>query len=145
MVPLFALLIPERGNEQKILEVTKNIIDLLTGEVFHPSYPAIEGLNHHNVKVEHTNEEEEECVKVDWTCKEEEIKSESKTDGSTKRNSRERCPRPLYSRDSAQEDLTIPLHHQVYGNPPERCPRPLYSRDPTQEDLIIPHHHQVDD
>ncbi|XP_077322306.1 uncharacterized protein LOC143956051 [Lithobates pipiens] len=27
-------------------------------------------------------------------------------------------------------------------NPPERCPRPLYSRDSTQEDLTIPHHHQ---
>ncbi|XP_073467899.1 uncharacterized protein [Aquarana catesbeiana] len=29
-----------------------------------------------------------------------------------------------------------------YRNPPERCPRPLYSRDSTQEDHIIPHHHQ---
>ncbi|PIO30738.1 hypothetical protein AB205_0158310 [Aquarana catesbeiana] len=28
------------------------------------------------------------------------------------------------------------------GNPPERCPRPLYSRDSTQEGLTIPHHHQ---
>ncbi|XP_077322727.1 uncharacterized protein LOC143956382 [Lithobates pipiens] len=30
------------------------------------------------------------------------------------------------------------------GNPPERCPRPLYSRDSTQEGHTIPHHHQVD-
>ncbi|PIO09149.1 hypothetical protein AB205_0027160, partial [Aquarana catesbeiana] len=29
------------------------------------------------------------------------------------------------------------------GNPPERCPHPLYSRDSTQEDHTIPHHHQV--
>ncbi|PIO09385.1 hypothetical protein AB205_0200140 [Aquarana catesbeiana] len=29
-----------------------------------------------------------------------------------------------------------------YRNPPERCPRPLYSRDSTQEGLTIPHHHQ---
>ncbi|PIO11014.1 hypothetical protein AB205_0200050, partial [Aquarana catesbeiana] len=29
-----------------------------------------------------------------------------------------------------------------YRNPPERCPRPLYSRDSTQEDHTIPHHHQ---
>ncbi|XP_077346115.1 uncharacterized protein LOC143989715 [Lithobates pipiens] len=29
-----------------------------------------------------------------------------------------------------------------YRNPPERCPRPLYSRDSTQEDRTIPHHHQ---
>ncbi|PIO13840.1 hypothetical protein AB205_0065960, partial [Aquarana catesbeiana] len=27
-------------------------------------------------------------------------------------------------------------------NPPERCPRPLYSWDSTQEDHTIPHHHQ---
>ncbi|PIO09222.1 hypothetical protein AB205_0053980, partial [Aquarana catesbeiana] len=26
------------------------------------------------------------------------------------------------------------------GNPPERCPHPLYSRDSTQEDHTIPHH-----
>ncbi|XP_018423239.1 PREDICTED: zinc finger protein 3-like [Nanorana parkeri] len=30
-------------------------------------------------------------------------------------------------------------------NPPERCPRPLYSRDSTQEDLTIPHHDQGED
>ncbi|KAM5141442.1 uncharacterized protein ACMZJ9_015202 [Mantella aurantiaca] len=65
-------------------------------------------------------------------------------DGSSNRNPPERCPRPLYSRDSTQEDLTIPHHHQVDRNPPERCPRPLYSWDSTQEDLTIPHHHQVD-
>ncbi|XP_077341433.1 uncharacterized protein LOC143986900 [Lithobates pipiens] len=29
-----------------------------------------------------------------------------------------------------------------YRNPPERCPRPLYSRGSTQEDHTIPHHHQ---
>ncbi|PIO40518.1 hypothetical protein AB205_0118410 [Aquarana catesbeiana] len=28
-------------------------------------------------------------------------------------------------------------------NPPERCPRPLYSRDSTQEGHTIPHHHQI--
>ncbi|PIO11886.1 hypothetical protein AB205_0059740 [Aquarana catesbeiana] len=30
-------------------------------------------------------------------------------------------------------------------NPPERCPRPLYSQDSTQEDHTIPHQYQVDD
>ena len=30
-------------------------------------------------------------------------------------------------------------------NPSERCPRPLYSRDSTQEGHNIPHHHQVDE
>ncbi|XP_073467915.1 LOW QUALITY PROTEIN: uncharacterized protein [Aquarana catesbeiana] len=78
------------------------------------------------------------------------------------RNPPERCPHPLYSRDSTQEGHTIPHHHQsgnlrdskvevkeeikeeddessIYRNPPERCPRPLYSRDFTQEDHTIPH------
>ncbi|CAI9616160.1 unnamed protein product [Staurois parvus] len=67
-------------------------------------------------------------------------------DGSSHGNPPERCPRPLYSRDSTQEGHTNPHHHQVdgssNGNPPERCPRPLYSRDSTQEGHIIPHHHQ---
>ncbi|XP_077322203.1 uncharacterized protein LOC143955951 [Lithobates pipiens] len=31
------------------------------------------------------------------------------------------------------------------GNPPERCPRPLYSWDSTQEDHTIPHHHQSEE
>ncbi|XP_072279670.1 uncharacterized protein [Pyxicephalus adspersus] len=31
------------------------------------------------------------------------------------------------------------------GNPPERCPCPLYSRDSTQEDQEIPHHYQAKD
>ncbi|PIO31128.1 hypothetical protein AB205_0046290 [Aquarana catesbeiana] len=31
------------------------------------------------------------------------------------------------------------------GNPPERCPHPLYSRDSTQEDHTNPHHHQDED
>ncbi|PIO11614.1 hypothetical protein AB205_0101090, partial [Aquarana catesbeiana] len=30
-------------------------------------------------------------------------------------------------------------------NPPERCPHPLYSRDSTQEGHTIPHHHQGED
>ncbi|PIO15736.1 hypothetical protein AB205_0130700, partial [Aquarana catesbeiana] len=29
-----------------------------------------------------------------------------------------------------------------YWNPPERCPHPLYSRDSTQEGHTNPHHHQ---
>ncbi|PIO09735.1 hypothetical protein AB205_0052760, partial [Aquarana catesbeiana] len=34
------------------------------------------------------------------------------------------------------------MESSSYRNPPERCPRPLYSRDSTQEDHTIPHHHQ---
>ncbi|XP_077321696.1 uncharacterized protein LOC143955525 [Lithobates pipiens] len=40
-----------------------------------------------------------------------------------------------------QPPLTSP-HGSSNGNPPERCPRPLYCRDSTQEGDTIPHHHQ---
>ncbi|PIO37930.1 hypothetical protein AB205_0124050 [Aquarana catesbeiana] len=32
-----------------------------------------------------------------------------------------------------------------YRKPPERCPRPLYSRDSTQEDHTIPHYYKSGD
>ncbi|CAI9598746.1 unnamed protein product [Staurois parvus] len=41
-----------------------------------------------------------------------------------------------------QKDMMEPSNTR---NPPERCPRPLYSRDSTQEDHTIPHHHQGED
>ncbi|PIO31226.1 hypothetical protein AB205_0054520, partial [Aquarana catesbeiana] len=39
--------------------------------------------------------------------------------------------------------LSLLIKHRP--NPPERCPRPLYSRDSTQEGHTIPHHHQGED
>ncbi|XP_077322479.1 uncharacterized protein LOC143956197 isoform X2 [Lithobates pipiens] len=48
-----------------------------------------------------------------------------------------RAPRNMAS----QTPLTSP-DGSSNGNPPERCPRPLYSRDSTQEHHTIPHHHQ---
>ncbi|CAI9565941.1 unnamed protein product [Staurois parvus] len=87
-------------------------------------------------------------------------------DGSSHGNPPERCPRPLYSRDSTQEDVKEEYKEEdeEYGvmeefseghkdmmeppntrNPPERCPRPLYSRDSTQEGHTIPHHYKSGD
>ncbi|CAI9548064.1 unnamed protein product [Staurois parvus] len=43
--------------------------------------------------------------------------------------------------DNQPPPLTSP-DGSSHGNPPERCPRPLYSRDSTQEGHTIPHHHQ---
>ncbi|PIO11607.1 hypothetical protein AB205_0213370, partial [Aquarana catesbeiana] len=43
---------------------------------------------------------------------EEDTSTENSTDESSNGNSPERCPRPLYSWDSTQEDHTIPHHHQ---------------------------------
>ncbi|PIO29822.1 hypothetical protein AB205_0053160, partial [Aquarana catesbeiana] len=80
--------------------------------------------------------------------------------GSSNGNPSERCPRPLYSRDSTQEDHTIPHQYQVEGPKDIKFEvkvekeeksgnlqsmvegHPLYSRDSTQEDHTIPHHHQ---
>ncbi|XP_077345662.1 uncharacterized protein LOC143989418 [Lithobates pipiens] len=43
------------------------------------------------------------------------------------------------NKDLCQDTM---VESSSYRNPPERCPRPLYSRDSTQEGLTIPHHHQ---
>ncbi|PIO24796.1 hypothetical protein AB205_0148130, partial [Aquarana catesbeiana] len=61
------------------------------------------------IKVEEEEEEEEEMVMV---SKQGKSLLDIKTDGSGNGNPPERCPRPLYSRDSTQEDHTIPHHHQ---------------------------------
>ncbi|XP_077322399.1 uncharacterized protein LOC143956163 isoform X3 [Lithobates pipiens] len=118
---------PNRNNENKILEVINKIIDLLTLEEW-------EYLKRHKD-----------------LCKDAMMENKpphTSPDGSSNGNPPERCPRPPYSRDSTQEDHTIPHHHQVdrssNGKPPERCLRPPNSRDFTQEDHTIPHHHQVD-
>ncbi|KAM5140546.1 uncharacterized protein ACMZJ9_014416 [Mantella aurantiaca] len=111
MVPLHFLLIAERNNDKKVLEVTKKIIVLLTGEVSHPSYPVLEGYKVKNIK-ENIIAVAEECVRGDRPCKEKEIHPGNKTDGSSNRNSPERCPRPLYSQDSTQEDQEIPQEDQ---------------------------------
>ncbi|PIO11608.1 hypothetical protein AB205_0213370, partial [Aquarana catesbeiana] len=41
-----------------------------------------------------------------------------------------------------QSVCVFPTDGSSNGNPPERCPRPLYSRDSTQEGHTILHHHQ---
>ncbi|PIO27356.1 hypothetical protein AB205_0221110 [Aquarana catesbeiana] len=79
-------------------------------------------------------------------------------ESSSYRNPPERCPRPLYSRNSTQEGHIIPHHHQSENlmddnavvkeefkkedevSPPGRCS--LYSGDSTQESPTKPHHHQ---
>ncbi|XP_077322075.1 uncharacterized protein LOC143955831 [Lithobates pipiens] len=46
---------------------------------------------------------------------------------------------PKEHKDVYQDNM---VESSSYRNPPERCPRPLYSRDSTQEGHTIPHHHQ---
>ncbi|PIO11638.1 hypothetical protein AB205_0105910, partial [Aquarana catesbeiana] len=157
---------------EKILEVTKKMMELLTGE---------NGVLLENFVVK------EECIVEDEEYEVMKELSEGHKDMMEPPSNKE-CPRHLYSGDSTQEGHTIPHHHQrgdlrdskvdvkeeikeedeEYGavdfpgghkdlyqdtmvesssnrNPPERCPHPLYSRDSTQEDHTIPHHHQGED
>ncbi|XP_077345831.1 uncharacterized protein LOC143989544 isoform X2 [Lithobates pipiens] len=64
----------------------------------------------------------------------EEIKEEDDEDGVMEESKFLKEHKDLYQ-DAMVESSS-------YRNPPERCPRPLYSRDSTQEDHTIPHHHQ---
>ncbi|XP_077322655.1 uncharacterized protein LOC143956311 [Lithobates pipiens] len=117
-VPLNSLLIQEQNNEQKILEATKKMMELLTGQNGNWSNFNIV------IKEEIKDGEEEE---------EDDVMKEREYLGH----------KDLY-KDVMMEDqppLTSP-DGSSNGNPPERCPRPLYSRDSTQEDHTIPHHHQ---
>ncbi|CAI9574142.1 unnamed protein product, partial [Staurois parvus] len=45
-------------------------------------------------------------------------------------------------RESFKEVIMEPFSDT---NPPERCPHPLYSQDSTQEDHEIPHHNQSEE
>ncbi|CAI9619595.1 unnamed protein product, partial [Staurois parvus] len=67
----------------------------------------------------------------------EEIKEEEDEDGGMEESELLREHKDLYQ-DTMVESTS-------YRNPPERCPRPLYSRDSTQEGHTIPHHHQGED
>ncbi|XP_075697511.1 uncharacterized protein LOC142663093 [Rhinoderma darwinii] len=96
-------IIHERNNE-KILDLTHQIIELLTGEDEDVT----------NVKVEAIEEEEEEGTFASSSpqCKEEEIPEDIVRDGPSDSNPLERCPRPEYSQCCQEENPSVAQDHQ---------------------------------
>ncbi|XP_075070734.1 uncharacterized protein LOC142159838 isoform X2 [Mixophyes fleayi] len=85
-------LIHERNNDQRILELTNKIIQLLTGE----EWEYLEG---------HKGAYEDLMM--------ENHRTRRSRDGPRNRKAPERCPRPLYSQDCAEETHGIPEDYQV--------------------------------
>ncbi|XP_072279718.1 uncharacterized protein [Pyxicephalus adspersus] len=90
-VPPPHCLTPERNKEKKVLKVIQKMIGLLTGEN--------ECIGDYNIIIKEEYQDEDEEYGV--------------TDPPNNMSPSERCPRPLYSRDSTQEDQEIPHHHQA--------------------------------
>ncbi|PIO26691.1 hypothetical protein AB205_0133530, partial [Aquarana catesbeiana] len=99
-------LTPERHNMQKILEVTKKIMELMTGESGN--------LEDDNIVVkEEYKEEDEEYGVMEELCEgHKDLHKEIMMESPNNINPPERCPCPLYFRDSTQDGYTVPHHDQ---------------------------------
>ncbi|PIO13336.1 hypothetical protein AB205_0156880, partial [Aquarana catesbeiana] len=150
-VPPCDSLKPERHNMEKILEVTKKMMELLTGEEYleehnnlykdvmdgssngsppqrcpRPLFFRDSTLEDHTIPHDDESGNLGDCIIV----KEEYIEEDEEYG----------VMEELFDRHTdLYKDMMKPPNTR---NPPERCPRPLYSRDSTQEDHTIHHHHQ---
>ncbi|PIO37231.1 hypothetical protein AB205_0020330 [Aquarana catesbeiana] len=103
---------PERHNMQKILEVTKKMMELLTGESGSLRDSKVE------VKQEVKEEDDEDGVMEEskFLKEHKDLYQDTMVESSSYRNPPERCPHPLYSRDSTQEVHTMPYCYKS-GDP----------------------------
>ncbi|CAI9538635.1 unnamed protein product, partial [Staurois parvus] len=146
-VPPCDSLNPERHNMQKILEVTKKMMELLTGEVSGEG-AGNSGTFSSNRQGMCLDEGHKDLYKDVMMDNQPPLTS---PDGSSHGNPPERCPRDdnidvkeeykeedeeygvMEEFSEGHKDMMEPPNTR---NPPERCPRPLYSRDSTQGHTI---------
>ncbi|XP_040203879.1 oocyte zinc finger protein XlCOF7.1-like [Rana temporaria] len=135
---------------EKILNLTLEIIYLLTGE----SFPPVKSGDHITITVSspHTlllkKNSEQKILEVTMKMMEL-LTGESGNQNDCKIDVKE----DIKDEEEVMEESEFSKGHKdlyqntmvdssSYRNPPERCPRPLYSWDSTQEGHTIPHHHQ---